>query len=137
MITKTITYENFDGEQVTEKFYFNFNKFELMELLATGFDDILDSIDVSKGNLSLVESQLVIQMLKGIIGKAYLEKASDGIHMVKSEEKSAAFLASDAFSELMFELTSDKAQANAFIAGLLPKKYIQELKKTKPELFES
>ena len=137
MITKTITYENFEGEQVTEKFYFNFNKFELMELLATGFDDILDSIDVSKGNLSLVESQLVIQMLKGIIGKAYLEKASDGIHMVKSEEKSAVFLASDAFSELMFELTSDKAQANAFITGLLPKKYIQELKKTKPELFES
>ena len=137
MITKTITYENFEGEQVTEKFYFNFNKFELMELLATGFDDILDSIDVSNGNLSLVESQLVIQMLKGIIGKAYLEKASDGIHMVKNEEKSAAFLASDAFSELMFELTSDKAQANAFIAGLLPKKYIQELKKTKPELFES
>ena len=66
MITKTITYENFEGEQVTEKFYFNFNKFELMELLATGFDDILDSIDVSKGNLSLVESQLALGDVDGV-----------------------------------------------------------------------
>jgi len=42
MLKRDITYENFDGETVTETFYFNLSRFEIIDL-QVGYEKGLDA----------------------------------------------------------------------------------------------
>jgi hypothetical protein len=117
MYKKTVTYEDFNGTQRTEDFYFNLTKAELMKLqMGTngGLDERLTKI---------IKSQDVVTLLKEfeeIVLIAYGEKSEDGKRFVKNDEVRENFKASAAYSEIYVELATNSEEASKFITGIMP-----------------
>ena len=118
MLTKPITYTDYDGVERTENFMFNLTKAEIAELnltteggLQTAVQKIIDSRDVPE----------ITKWFKKIIMMAYGEKSADGRRFIKSEELTENFLQTEAYSELFMELISDDKAAAAFVNGIIPK----------------
>lgn len=117
MLKKTITFEDFDGRQVTEDFYFNLSKAELVELEVsskTGFADLLQQIVASN------DGQEIINHFKQIILMAYGKKSDDGRRFIKSQELRDEFEQTNAYSELFIELATNADAASAFMRGVVP-----------------
>lgn len=126
MLKKTITYTNYANVEVTEDFYFNLSKAELMEMeLSTegGLQERIEKIVKAK------KTPEVMKMFKGIILAAYGEKSPDGRRFIKSEELSKAFTETEAYSELMMELIGDADKASAFIYGIVPNELADKAQK--------
>ena len=117
MLKKTITYEDYNGNQVTEDFYFNLNKAEIIEMEASegeGYGEMLKKIAEEKN------IPLMMKTFKSFILKSVGIKSEDGKHFRKSPEIVADFESSEAYSVLFSELCTDASAATAFIAGILP-----------------
>ena len=117
MLKKTITYEDFDGNERTEDFYFNLSKAEIMEMelsVSGGMTQMLNRI------VSEQDGEKIIKTFKEIILKAYGEKSPDGKRFIKSEELSTAFSQTEAFSQLFMELATDADAAAKFVNGIIP-----------------
>lgn len=117
MIKKTITYEDFDGNERTEDFYFNLSKAEVTEM------EMMEEGGMVKKLQTLIDSQdskRLIETFKDIILKAYGEKSLDGRKFMKSPEITQDFQSTQAYSELFMELAFDAKAAAAFINGVIP-----------------
>lgn len=127
MIKKTITYEDYNGTERVEDFYFNLSKAELTEMeLSTegGYASMLNKIINSKSLPDLMAEA------KKLILKAYGEKSTDGRRFVKSEELSLAFSQTEAYSQLFTQFISDADMASKFVNGVMPaelQKNIEEI----------
>lgn len=123
MLKKTITYEDYNGQPVSEDYYFNLTKSELVELqLGTkgGFAEMLQEI-VKTG-----DGALIIDHFKKIILMAYGVKSDDGKRFIKSDELSRDFEQSAAYDALFIELATNAAAASQFINGIVPLSLAQE-----------
>jgi len=117
MLKKTLTYEDYNGNQVTEDYYFNLSKAEVIEMEASaegGFGEMLKKIAEEK-NVPLMMSTFKMFILKSVG-----IKSEDGKHFRKSPEITADFESSEAYSALFSELCTSAEAATAFIAGILP-----------------
>lgn len=131
MITKTITYTDYNGQERTEKFHFNLNKAEIMEMelsetggLAEKIQKIVDAQD----------SKEIIKLFKDIVLKAYGEKSDDGKRFIKSEELSNAFSQTEAYSILFMELATDADAAAKFVNGIIPSDVAAQVEAQHPAL---
>lgn len=118
MLKKTITYTDYNEVEHTEDFYFNLSKAELAELETTvpgGFGAMIDKIIKAGDTVKLAE------LFKDIICRSYGVKSDDGKRFIKNKETLDAFLESEAYSELYFELATNADKAAAFVTGILPK----------------
>lgn len=118
MLKKTITYEDFNGNEHTEDFYFNLTKAELIELQTSensGFATFLDHI------LATDDSKEIMAIFKRIIQGAYGVKSADGKSFVKTQQVLDQFIYSNAYSELYTELATNTEEAVKFINGIMPK----------------
>lgn len=118
MLTKAITYTDYDGETRTENFYFNLTKAELAELNLTtegGLQNVIQRIIDSK---NIPE---ITKWFKKIILMSYGEKSPDGRRFIKNKDLTEEFLQTEAYSELFMQLLTDEKNASEFINGLLPK----------------
>lgn len=118
MLKREITYEDFDGEEVTEVFYFNISKPELVELEVEnkeGMEATIQKIIKTEDNKTLV------QLFKRLILLAYGQKSEDGKRFIKSEQLAEEFSQTAAYSTLFMELASDDGAAVKFIQGILPR----------------
>lgn len=117
MIKKTITYETFDGVAVTDDFYFNMTKAELVELEVSqkdGFGEALQRMIKSEDNMAILEA------FKSIIAMSIGQKSEDGKRFIKNDQIREEFMQTNAYSELFFQIAQDADQASAFIRGILP-----------------
>lgn len=117
MLTKTITYTDYNGEERTENFLFNLSQAETLEMeLSTtgGMTQLINRIIAAK------DSPTIFKIFKDILLKAYGEKSPDGKRFIKSEELSTAFSQTEAYSQLFMELASDPDAAARFINELIP-----------------
>lgn len=124
MLKKSITYKNFDNETVTEDFYFNMTKAELVELELSergGLGDTLKAIVDSKDGAKIIE------YFKKIILLSYGERSEDGRRFIKSPELASSFSHTEAYSELFMELATDANVAAAFVAGIMPSDLAEEV----------
>lgn len=124
MLKRNITYENFDGEEVTDVFYFNISEPELVELevrYERGLERFIEQIVEAKDNKTLVG------LFKEIILMAYGEKSEDGKRFIKSDEISEAFSQTNAFNALFMEFITDEQAAADFIIGVVPKSLSEKL----------
>ena len=118
MLKKSITYENYNGETITEDFYFNLTKVECIEL---EFDDNHSTLSDSIHTLiDAKDMGTVIRVIKKIVLTAYGIKSPDGKRFVKSDELREAFEQSPAFEELYWSLVTNADDAAEFIAGIVP-----------------
>lgn len=118
MIKWPITYTDYNGETITEDFYFNLNKAEVLEMdleangaYAAYLQRIVDQRD----------GKLLAKEFRKLIVNSYGVKSDDGRRFVKSEELKEAFTQTEAFSELYVQLASDPDAQQKFIEGILPK----------------
>ena len=117
MLKKTITYTDFDGNERTEDFYFNFTKAELMEMELSeygGFTNLINKI-VQENDVARIA-----EIFKDIVLKAYGEKSLDGKRFVKSQELRDAFAQTEAYSQLYMSLVFDADEATKFVRGIMP-----------------
>lgn len=117
MLKRNITYENFDGETVTETFYFNLTKTEIIELevsYQSGLEGMLKRIIESEDRRALISE------FKKIILLAYGEKSPDGKRFIKSDELREEFAQTAAFDALFIELATDDEAGAVFVKGILP-----------------
>lgn len=118
MLTKTITYTDYDGLERTEEFRFNLTKAELMdmELTTVGtFSKLMQKIIDEKDMVRLAK------YFKELILKSYGVKSDDGKRFIKSPELSEAFSQTEAYSELYMELLGNSEYAVKFIQQVMPK----------------
>ena len=117
MIKWPITYTDYNGETITEDFYFHLNKAELttMQFEANGnFSQYLERLVNERDIKSLG------QEFRKIILNSYGKKADDGRLFRKSQEMRDEFEQSEAYSELFMDLVTDEDKATKFIKGILP-----------------
>ena len=122
MLTKKITYTDYNGVERTENFYFNLSKAELMEMeigTAGGFAEMLTRIVEAQDGAS------IIKVFKELVLKAYGEKSADGKRFIKSKELSEAFSQTEAYSNIFMELATDTDAAVAFVNGIMPTEAIK------------
>lgn len=125
MLKKDISYEDIDGNPVTETFYFNISKMELAELELLHRDPNDESetssyADHLRAMLTNKDPKVLLTTFKDFIARAYGERSEDGKRFLKSPERSAAFAETDAFGALFFELISDAMSMAAFFTGVMP-----------------
>lgn len=118
MLKKTVTYTDFEGNEVTEDLYFNLSKSEMITLEAR-----------YKGGLELNLAKMVadgdqaqmVEEFKSLLLMMYGERSADGKRFMKTPEITENFKYSAAFDAVFFEiLTSEEAITN-FLKGVLPK----------------
>ena len=131
MIKKTITYDDYNGVERTENFYFNLTEAEIMEMeLGTtgGLSTMMTEIVAAK------DTPTIISLFKDLILKSYGEKSPDGKRFIKSPELANGFAQTEAYSQLFMELATETEKAIAFTNGIMPQKTLAKLEKKKSEL---
>lgn len=126
MLKKTITFEDFNGDTVSETHYFNLTKSELIELEAN-YDGGLDA--AMRALIEAKDGKAIIENFTRIILSAYGQKSPDGKRFVKNEELCTEFKQTAAFDALFMELVSDSEAGATFIKGVLPKDLAEEIDK--------
>lgn len=125
MLKKDITYDNLDGEKVTETFYFHLNKADLakMELEAGGMEAKLKKIIDSKNGKSIIEA------FEDIIRRSYGQRSEDGKNFIRTPEITEKFMSSEAYSALFMELLTDATKGAEFVRALVPQDLVKQLPK--------
>lgn len=117
MIKKTITYEDYNGVNRTEDFYFNLSKAEVVEMEMSTTGGLAEMI---KRIVATQDQPAIIKIFKDLILKAYGEKSADGKRFIKSEDLAIAFSQTEAYSILFMELATDADAAAKFVNGIVP-----------------
>lgn len=114
----TETYTDYDDNQRTEDFYFNYSEAELADLqfsvsggLAGMIDKIIKTNDMPK----------LVELFRELIQKAYGEKSNDGRRFMKSPELTKEFTETVAYSQIYMRLATDSKAAQEFINKVIPK----------------
>ena len=117
MLTREITYTDYNGVERTESFRFNLSKAELMEMemsVTGGFGEMVERIISAKDTPSLIE------IFKDLICRSYGVKSPDGRRFMKSKELTEEFTQTEAYSDLFMELALNSEKAAEFVNGILP-----------------
>jgi hypothetical protein len=130
MLKLPITYTNFEDEEVTDTYFFNITKSELIEFEVSyegGFVNALNRIIETR------DHKAIIAEFKKLILWAYGEKSEDGKRFVKSEELSREFSQTLAYDALFMKLSTDDTYAAFFINGVVPKDMVEAADQDKPQ----
>lgn len=131
MLKREIQYEDFDGEQKSEIFYFYISKPELIEMeleYEGGFVKFLQKIIETKDHREL------IKQFKDLVLKAYGVKSEDGKRFEKSDKLREEFAQTAAYETLFMEMATNDNAAATFIKAILPKGMAEQVDQDKPIL---
>ena len=114
-------YEDYDGNERVEEFYFNLTKAEITDMELTtegGMSAMLNRIIAAK------DTSKLIAVFKDLILRSYGQKSPDGRRFIKTDENgvplSKAFSETQAYSDLYMELATDADFAGKFINAIMP-----------------
>ena len=119
MYARNITYTDYDDNERTEKFYFNLNKKELLDLelkyqskggIRNALQKMMDDND----------AQGVIGVIDEMIQRAYGEKSADGKRFDKNPEVLSNFVNTEAYSNLVMDLLNDSDKLGDFMTKIMP-----------------
>lgn len=117
MIKKTMTYTNYNGEEVTEDFYFNLTKAECLEMEMVAQGSLAEQLE---GIVKSKDKKKIVETFKEIVFKAYGEKSPDGKYFLKDNDRAMAFAQTEAYSDLFMELATKADAAIEFVNGIIP-----------------
>ena len=131
MLKYPITYTDYEGQTLTEDFYFNLSPTELMKMeLGTtgGLKASLEKIIAARDIPSIME------VFEKIILTAYGVKTADGKGFSKVDPKTGVkyadiFKETAAYDVLFMELATDDKKAANFINNVIPASVAEEAKK--------
>nr|DAN54486.1 MAG TPA: hypothetical protein [Caudoviricetes sp.] len=114
MITRTIKYKDFDGEEKEKVLYFHLTKLELTRLdakLPGGLESYAKAIAEAQTPAKLLE------LIEDVILTAYGVKTPEG-KFIKSLEARRDFEYSECYSELIMNLLNSPQAMEEFVSGL-------------------
>lgn len=117
MISKTVTYKDYNGTQRTETYYFDLSQAELMDMQFTtegGLDEQLKKI--TDGN----DMVATYKFFRDLVRASYGVKSADGRRFEKSEALTTEFTQTKAYSIIFMGLASDSDEAARFCNGVIP-----------------
>lgn len=138
MLKKTIQYIDYNGNEVTEDFYFNLTSAEIAEMelenavvgkdgkISGGMQSMLNDV-VESGS-----GKRIIEVFKDIISRSYGVKTEDGKRFIKSKELYEQFLQTEAYSAFFMELVTNADYAADFIRQIVPANLSESDKPTQP-----
>lgn len=117
MIKKTIRYEDLEGNEVEDDFYFHFNKLELTKLAAEyekrgGIENYFMNLVKTQDAVALID--LVQDLVKGAYGK----RSDDSRSFIKNELVLSEFTGREAYDNLVMELATNPTSLDEFIRGM-------------------
>jgi hypothetical protein len=127
LLRRQITYTNpFTDAEVTEEHFFHISKADLVEMELEEHDQsyVKDGEEITGMQAKLQrivdsnDGKAILAEFKDIILRSYGKKEGD--RFLKSKELSDDFAATEAFSQLLFELCTDPSAAGDFINGVVP-----------------
>jgi hypothetical protein len=118
LIGKTVTYKNFNDEEVTETFYFHLTKADLTELELSMNGGLTEAVKIM---MTKQDAPSLIKAFKLVLKQAYGRRSEDGARFVKKDEWWDEFVSTNAYSDIFMTLVNDAAAAAEFIKGCLPK----------------
>lgn len=121
MIKETVTYTNFDGDEVQSDLYFNMSK---MEILTLGVQEISGRLQKMVQEKDILK---ILEYTKDIVHDAYGERSEDGKRFVKNAEILERFKSSPAYDEFLFSIVTDAEKQTKFIRALFPEEVIQAM----------
>jgi len=129
MYKKTVTYEDFDGNTVTEDFYFNFTKAELMELEVSEKDGFAEAMQrIIEAN----DGKEIIAGFKKILLLAIGKRVGNGFE--KSDDIRREFQSSAAFSDIFMEFATDATAGAAFVNAVVPRALAEQVQAEQAQL---
>lgn len=123
MLKKTITFEDFDGNEVTEDHYFHLSKADLIEMEVSekgGLEETITKIVAEE------DGKRIVDLITYVVQKSYGERSEDGKRFIKNDDIWEKFKSSEAFSELMVSLYTDADASAAFMRGVIPESIISK-----------
>jgi hypothetical protein len=132
MLKRDITYTDFFGTTVTESFYFNLTRTEIVELALEEEDieDVIKRIQAASNNKAL------IQEFQRFILMSYGKVLEDGRIFDKKPEYVEEFKKTAAWDALFMEFLTVPNAAAEFFIGVLPKDLEETAKKTAEQLLD-
>lgn len=127
MLVKSITFEDFNGNKLTEDHYFNLNKAEIVKWITTDGDYTLDK--KLERLFKAGNGKEIMETFDSLIRSSYGIVSLDGKRFEKSEEITKAFVETDAYSVLFMELVTDAKKAADFINAIIPKDIASEIER--------
>jgi len=118
MLKKDITFTDYNGDEVTETYYFNLSRAELVEL------EVSYSGGIEAAITRIIETRDVrnlIKEFKKIILLSYGVRSEDGKKFIKNQELRDDFTQTAAYDALFMELATDADAAAVFMNGIIPK----------------
>lgn len=126
MLKREIKYENFDGNEVTDTYYFNLTRSEMIEL-EVGYKDGLEA--ALRRIIETNDRQKLIAEFKNLVLLSYGVKSDDGKRFIKSDQLREEFTQTPAYDALFMELATNDDAAATFIKGIVPKDFSKEMDK--------
>lgn len=125
MLTKAITYTDFNGEKKTKNLQFHLSKFELTKMQYQedgGIQNYLKKIIESN------DTKEIFKFFEQFVLACYGERSADGEEFLKNDEIRQKFQCHPAYDILMMEFIEggDKAMA-AFINAVVPKDVAEQI----------
>ncbi len=123
MLKQDITYEDLEGNKITETFYFHLNKAEAIQVQAMFFGASQQRFEEAIKKQDLV---VPINAILDVILMAYGEKSADNRTFVKTDENRQWFKNTNAYGELVELLSTDEGRLMTFLKGIMPAGYLEE-----------
>lgn len=131
MIKKTLKYKNYNGDEVTDDFYFDISESELIMMNWSergGLDKYYERIIREEDNREILKA------FRELIDISYGKRSLDGKDFEKTPEHLLKFKSSGAYNQLLLEFfTQDESGENSFASqfanGLLPNDLIDRVRK--------
>ena len=118
MLKITEKYEDFNGVERTEDFYFNLTEAELMEMELSTSGGLAETI---QRIVAAQDGPAIIKIFKDLVLKAYGVKSPDGRLHIKNDKVREEFSQTIAYSNIFMRLATDSDEAAKFINGIMPK----------------
>lgn len=119
MISKSITYIDYNGNERTETHWFNMNDAEIMDMelsITGGMSKMIEQIIEAK------DTPALMKVFKDLILKSYGVKSPDGKRFIKSDEITLEFTQTEAYVKLYTTLAKNTKEAIEFVNGIIPNK---------------
>lgn len=124
MITREVAYVDYNGDEQTEKYYFDLTVPEMLELSFSSAGDIQSTLERLSNSRKIGEIFSIIQTL---IFKSVGVKSDDGKRFVKNEEVLNDFKQSRGYESFLMKMMQDTDYASKFIEQLIPQDRIQQI----------
>lgn len=128
MLTKAITYEDFNGVKKTKNLYFHLSKFEITRMMYQADGGIQNYL---KKMVESNDTKEIFKFFEQFVLACYGEKSADGEEFLKSDEIRQKFQCHPAYDVLMMEFIEggDKAMSS-FINSVVPKELAEQVAKS-------